>query len=404
MLLLAEYLSLCPSSHNGVEFVINDVNGAQAGVTAAGQVEWTGVDPGIFNITETLPAGYGDPIVFCGYTESPGGGVQHPSLQASAGGIVEGTFPNEMFEFVCYWMNIKSTGQVGTGPDDVANPQGDGLADLLVTKRTCPNDIPPGQDLDYYQEQCTESVDGVEFTLSNDNGSSTKPVDSGSVKWIGLPLGPFTIQEDIPVQFGEPIVFCGWTAIYNNLVYDDFPHLVPSPGGVIEGDITVPNTHSFCYVFNVLGAPGDLVSPDMVQGNLVVRVWDCPEGISQNQDRDYYNQHCQLTAEPVAFTLTIDAANLDASTQGGWVEWNDLPITGFTLAETIPEGFGEPIVFCGWYAYWGGMAYDAFPSLVPSPGGVVEGVMYIPATEYFCDWFNIEGDIDDITAGWRRQP
>lgn len=142
---LSDYLTICTEQHDGVEFVLNDVNGAQLGTTAGGQVQWTGVDACVFNISETVPASYGDPIVFCGYTESPGGGVQHPALQQSAGGIVAGTFPDTMFEYVCYWVNVPAESGFG-GPDSVAKSGGGtGVADLLVEKRTCPHDIPPGQ-------------------------------------------------------------------------------------------------------------------------------------------------------------------------------------------------------------------------------------------------------------------
>ena len=44
-----------------------------------------------FDLTISLPQGYTDPIVFCGFTESPGGGVQHPSLQTATGGVVSGS-------------------------------------------------------------------------------------------------------------------------------------------------------------------------------------------------------------------------------------------------------------------------------------------------------------------------
>jgi hypothetical protein len=402
---LSEYLKLCPEAHNGVEFVLNDVNGAQLGTTAGGQVEWTGVDPGVFNITETLPAGYTDPLVFCGYTESPGGGVQHPSLQDSAGGIVAGTFPDTMFEYVCYWMNIKDTGQVIPGADDIAIAEGDRTATFLLFKRVCPNDIPPYQDAAYYLEHCTEIVDGIPFTVTHANGESTKTTTDGEAEWHGIPLGPFTVDEDLPVQFGEPIVFCGWTAIYEGIVYDAFSQQVPAPGGTVELEVSIPGAVHFCYYFNVKGV-GDFVDPDSVANTLLARKWDCPDGTSKNQrDRDYYFQRCQLMTDPVEFTLSNANGDDTKSTQGGYVEWIDLPLGEFSLTETVPAGYGAPVWFCGWYAEWGGFHYDAFPQLViPDVYNVFEGEITIPNTDYFCDVFNIVGEIDDLVANPTEDP
>ena len=133
-----------------------------------------------------------------------------------------------MFEYVCYWMNIQDAGRSLPGADDVAIAEQDRTADLLLMKHTCDNDIPPGQGPAYYIEHCTEIVDGIEFTVTHANGSSTKPIADGEATWTGIPLGPFTVDEDIPVQFGEPIVFCGWTAIYEGVAYDAFAQQVPS--------------------------------------------------------------------------------------------------------------------------------------------------------------------------------
>ncbi|MBA2469590.1 MAG: hypothetical protein H0V37_09320 [Chloroflexia bacterium] len=120
---LSEYLVICTESHNGVEFTLDHAGGSEAAVTAAGEAVWTGVTLGAFAIQETLPPGYGDPIVFCGFTESPGGGVQHPSLKPSAGGLVTGALVQFGSEYACSWMNVPSD------PDNViddlqANPTG----------------------------------------------------------------------------------------------------------------------------------------------------------------------------------------------------------------------------------------------------------------------------------------
>ena len=75
---------------------------------------------GAFEIQEILPSGYTDPIVYCGFTESPGGEVQHPSLRSSDDGRVTGSIEIEGSEFVCYWFNIESEPGAG-GPGDFSD-------------------------------------------------------------------------------------------------------------------------------------------------------------------------------------------------------------------------------------------------------------------------------------------
>ncbi len=119
--ILSEYLVICTEAHNGVEFTLDHGGESDTAFTASSEAMWTGVLPGAFEIQETMPDGYGDPIVFCGFTESPGGGVQHPSLQPSGDGLVTGALAVDGAEYVCYWMNVP--GDPAAAIDDVqANP------------------------------------------------------------------------------------------------------------------------------------------------------------------------------------------------------------------------------------------------------------------------------------------
>ncbi len=134
---LSEYLMMCTEAHHGVEFTLDHGGESDTAVTASSEAMWTGVLPGAFEIQETMPDGYGDPIVFCGFTESPGGGVQHPALKPSDGGLVTGALVQVGAEYVCYWMNVPGEPFVGTGPGGDANAgagRGEGL--LEVTQPT----------------------------------------------------------------------------------------------------------------------------------------------------------------------------------------------------------------------------------------------------------------------------
>lgn len=365
---LSDYLTICSQVHDGVEFTLVSDSGGGTQATDGGEVVWTDVSLGTFEIHETLPDGYKDPIVFCGFTESPGGGVQHPAQQDATGGVVSGSLDVDGAEFVCYWMNLKAdpradmeiektcptvrpgaglgdeltyqvtmtnTGTVTlydidvtesrdgsfdepfpselapgesvtrtftstitqddidsgnvnngvavgaygdvnasttdlivelsiecplrSGPGSLTDAGGrsDG-GDLVVRVWSCPDNVPAGALLSDYQRACDPFADGFDLTLSHAEGGSTELTSAGSVSWTDLPLGAFTIEASLPAQLGEPVVFCGWTAIHDGVVYDAFPQSVPSAGGVVDGEITVPNTHSFCDWMNVPSGPDDV--------------------------------------------------------------------------------------------------------------------------------------------------
>jgi hypothetical protein len=268
---LSEYLELCPQEHDGVDFTLDHDGGSENGTTAGGQIEWDGIPLGEVTIQETIPAGYLDPIVFCGFTESPGGGVQHPALQPSTGGQVSGALEVDGSELVCYWMNIQS-GEGGgfEGPGGVTNPEGgDGDGGITVIKYTCPAGVASGFSLLDYRELCTEAGEGIPFTIANAEGESTKPVSAGVAEWDGLPLGPLTVQEELPAGLGEPVVFCSWTAFHDGAVYDGFAQLVPAPGGLIQWEIVVPNTSILCEFFNLQSGPDGFTGQAAREGRML---------------------------------------------------------------------------------------------------------------------------------------
>lgn len=122
---LSDYLIICTQQHNGIQYTLSHGGGIQAMETADGEAAWLDVALGPFDLSVTMPGGYlSDPMVFCGFTESPGGGVQHPSPQASAGGTVSGSLDAEGAEYVCYWFNVKAAPVGGLGMDGFVAPSG----------------------------------------------------------------------------------------------------------------------------------------------------------------------------------------------------------------------------------------------------------------------------------------
>lgn len=391
--LLTDYLEICTQPHDGVEFVVNDIDGAQAGVTSGGQVEWTGVDPGVFNITETIPAGYGDPIVFCGYTESPGGGVQHPALQNAVGGIVTGTFPDATFEFVCYWMNVK-TGE---------------LSNLTVQKKICPfgmdTSLPSGQ----LAEECTTPLDGVDITVTHANGSSTRQTVGGEAHWEYLPHWPYTVEETIPAGYESVAVECS----IKGFGPDDDPdfHLISFDAvenGVFELTDEDPPPElpevayiqGTCVLYNVPLEPDTVASPEGgdADGTVTVHKHTCPEGVGTGLGLYEYREQCTDQGNGVEFTLTNADGDSTQPVSGGVAEWDGLPLGQFTIQEELPTELGDPIVFCSWTAFHDGAVYDSFAQPVPATGGLIEHELVVPNTSMLCEFFNLQPGSTGFTS------
>lgn len=375
---LSEYLTICAQQHDGVEFILNDVDGAQAGVTASGQVEWTGVDPGGFNITETLPAGYGNPIVFCGYTESPGGGVQHPALQSSTGGIVTGTFPDAMFEFVCYWMNVPA--EPGFG--------GPGSATFRVITHRCPPGVPEDATFDQYVVICAEPFDGVSFTLEHAGGSfPAETGGDGQAEWVDVPPGDVELQETLPAGFTNPLAFCGTFAGEGELGFSQ----IQAEGGTVP--LTIPDgaTNVTCWLFNIQ-------DPDAGSTVMVVKK-SCPAGIAVGTN-DIGDFHATCGSEHPGVEFTLESGGGVTSTTvtnaNGAIEWAGVPTGDFSIQETIPDGFGDPVVFCNFGDVIQGLPFaDGPPTLVAAPGGLVAATILEPNTTYLCYYFNIQDEAPD---------
>ena len=84
---IESFRAACTTPHDGVRFLLADDNPAnpEFQVTAAGHAEWNDVIPpalGTLTISETLPSGFGTPVVFCGNGE-----IRNPMVVTTSAGI-----------------------------------------------------------------------------------------------------------------------------------------------------------------------------------------------------------------------------------------------------------------------------------------------------------------------------
>ena len=111
-LLLTDYLDSCAVEHNGMEFTLIVKGLFESRTTEEGQVHWDSVSLGHISVHVDHMAGFSNPpVVFCGFTESPGGGIQHPAPPPLAG-----LNPNQIVflakfeipesDMACHWFSI----------------------------------------------------------------------------------------------------------------------------------------------------------------------------------------------------------------------------------------------------------------------------------------------------------
>jgi sortase (surface protein transpeptidase) len=356
---MADPVSDCTLLLNGVTFNLDDGNppdpdrSRQTGDDGAGTVIFPDLEPGTWTVTEEVPDGIVDAAAMC------------PTITGNP--QVFDDPPRAVFEvadgdqFFCLWFNV---------PEEVEENT------VIITKWECPEGADASQSHHWLSTNCTDPHDGVEFEITTDFGWVVMETVGGSLQ-LG-PIGPMfhvEIQENIPDGFGDPAVYCA---------VDDGPHVqIGAPGGYWEHDFAddgVGETLS-CEVYNI---------PDEENTVLILK-WQCPEGTGLEESVDWYGENCTEEHDGVDFKLASDLGIAVQETSGGQVQFDGLPAGGVSIQETIPDGFGAPIVFCAtenslWQLYdapTGHWEYD-FPD---------DGV-----SEVLTCWvFNIPGEPPDLT-------
>ena len=225
-----------------------------------------------------------------------------------------------------------------------------------------------------------------------------------------MPLGEFTLQETIPDGYDEPIVFCEWTAFYDGLVYDDFSHVVPSAGGLVEGEITIPNTNYACDFYNIatsvgVGGPDSVVANPQDESNtLVAHKWFCPEGTAADAHLLDYFEQCQLADTPVEFTLTNDDGVAVQETVDGTAH------VGRRAARPVHAQGNDPgrVRGAGRLVRLDRLLRRGRVRRLLAAEGVAgragDGEISIPNTHYRCDFINAPVAIDDLQANPTEVP
>jgi sortase (surface protein transpeptidase) len=273
-------------------------------------------------IYEEVPTGFGDPVAFCGVETALGADVSPTRYYAWGPGYIELDAPGEGNVVQCDWYNI---------------PSSEGSSITIYKWKCDPGTVYGNADPDYYPTQCATEMPGVDFTLTDANGTQAFTSDTNGKQIndvVPTAQGTFTLTETIPDGYGDPVVYC------QNNGEDPQPNqptLVQSGGGIVT---IQPSTTPFeyqCFWYNLPELPG----------TVTIHKWECPQGMTVDPTLQAHQAACTQPMDNVTFTLADSLGPRAKTTAGGMVEWMDAQIETFTVTEEVPTGYSvQPYVAC----------------------------------------------------------
>jgi hypothetical protein len=379
---LATLAEQCRVNPGAVEFSVTGEGGYSRSAFAPGaepQVAvFADVPFGTIEISEAVPYGYGVPLAFCSDSadDGPGtfvsvpviiGNIITPENRADAGSSLR-----------CAFVNFPQGGGVEVEPDTGV---------VHISKYTCPAGYAPLADDYLMSEQCREDAGPVEFSIRQGASfSATAPTSGGvpgSVEFTDVPFGTIAITESVPAGYGAPLAFCTDTPADGAGTYEPVP--VDDTNTMIREHRADAEIPLGCVFFNFM--------PDDDAGNqLTVTKFTCPEGTDRAAGLPDLGTTCDVMSG-VEFTATWDGSSSTLATDGtGNARWDGVPAGGWSVQETVPEGYGDPVAFCG-------PMYTTEAPRVPAPGGLFEGEFAGTGEHMVCTVFNfMDGGDDDGTG------
>ncbi len=283
--------------------------------------------------------------------------------------------------------SARSTAIGSTGPRAARSRPDGGDVTIQVTKYVCPvgfnADEATHPDLAF---TCQETLDGVSFGVSDGAAYVDQQVTAGGqVVFEGLAAGAYSIVETIPDGYGEPVVFCDSYDVNGNSPDGSYKPPVLDGNQILE--VVEPGLF-FCDWYNV--PYGDVT--------IQVTKYECPEGFDP-----YTATHpdlaftCQVLMDGVNFGVSDGAAYVDQQvTAGGQVIFEGLAEGAYSIVETVPDGYGEPVVYCDSYDLNGNSPAGSSKATVLDGNQILE---VVEAGLFFCDWYNVPGGYEDAGEG-----
>jgi hypothetical protein len=232
------HLAACETAGDLVPFTFDAAQGRgpevrytwplSADGTGAYATRWEDQPFGPFTMTESRLVSYLPPAAFCDVKYAPKDERWDRVVLngwSYQGKLVKGDYPDGS-ALVCAWFNF---------------PEWSVFVD--IQKFACP----PGttastyNSFDGFNNACVEPQAGIAFTVSHEAAPSTTRATGewGGSEWevyFGpVPFGAFTVSEEIPAGYGDPVVYCDGVR-------------VDAPGGVYMSTAPAPDPPGDVYV------------------------------------------------------------------------------------------------------------------------------------------------------------
>jgi hypothetical protein len=242
-----------------------------------------------------------------------------------------------------------------------------------VTKYTCPEGTGYDEELRFYIETCTTpSSDGIEFMLTASDGIGIGYTAGGKVVFENVPVGPVSIQERIPEEYGQPAVFCQFV-LSDTPLAETPANRVDATNGYVPFFFDGPGQRFACSWFNIEEGPGEIR----------VDKYTCPAGYDLHAAGADPLKDCTTRTNGIPFTLSGAAAQVEATTSNGMVTFAELPYGAYTITETLPPGTASVFVLdCV-----GGKLGAIRP--YPLSTGATLTVQLGAGEKITCSWYNV---------------
>jgi hypothetical protein len=352
------------------DFNMIDANGgAWTGQTPGGGLNtltWNGVPSGPLVIHENLPAGFGEPRVFCKNMKLTGEEDPEDEVPVNNGEI-NPTLKAGYDALYCDWFNIPEEGRV----------------DITINKLMCPEGFLSSDPYDL-AANCNEPYDPITFKL--DGASSGNPGDqeTGSVipngvQWNDMEADTWYITEFLPPGLGEPVVFC--KLIYG--IDGSETQYLQQPVEAVEDGYRITygvdgGFNLYCDWFNRTDTP---------YSGIYVHKYGCPDTWEADWALDEWIQNCTTVVRDATFTVRhSDGTSYEQPLSGIDVWWELLPPGEYQISEEPPAAWTDSVIWCwqGTYGNEQSRTYEKVDSNENGFGWELGGYEYID-----CYWYNL---------------
>lgn len=333
---------------------------------------------GTYYLSQAGTPGYSNFIAYCKVDDFLGNSVIPffaPQLQPS---IIDVQIANEGDMGYCDFFNYnQGTPQPTTGT-------------VTVNKSTCPEGFDGySASRNELAANCDDASTIADFTVTDINGATQSGTTPGAaineVVFSAVPTGAIALTEDELDGYGTPRVFCQNRGVSSP---DDPSVEVPVTGFTAEYELKPGYEDAFCQWYNIAYEPNF--------ATIVVNKYACPEGYFSS-DPSELAQSCQEPYDPITFKLDGASTGNPGDQETGsvvpnGVRWGGLESDTFYIQEFVPEGYGEPIVFCKLISNDDG-SESPLEQVPVEPRD--DGVRIVrDVAEFYtlsCDWYNTSG-------------